>query len=315
MSLVKIITDSTCDLPQEIVNRYDIRVIPCYVNMGGTSYLDGVELTRQEFFRRLPDEKQTPTTSAPGLGSFYEAYQQLAREGAAGIISIHISQSLSNIVNVARLAAESFHDIPVKVIDSGQLSMGLGLLALVGAQAAANGSDLETVTAAILEKKPMTNAFAKLDTLEYLRRGGRLSSLQHSIVSLLDIKPITKMSNGVSGMEMVRTRKKAYARLIEIAAEIGPAEIVGIIHADASDLAEQVRNDLQKIWPEIDPLISWVTPAIGAHVGPGTVCIASIQKSIKRPLFDSRIDQLKQKVSSIKTIIPGIGHPDKEKVK
>jgi len=307
MSNVKIVTDSTCDLPLEIIQQFDIRVIPCYVNMGGKSYLDGVELSRREFFQKLPDQNPIPTTSAPGIGSFVESYQQLANEGATGIISIHISQSLSNIVNVARIAAENFTQIPVKVIDSGQLSMGLGLLALVGAKIAATGVDLKSVESGILEKKPLTNAFAKLETLEYLRRGGRLSTIQHSIVSLLDIKPITKMSNGLSGMELIRTRKKAYARLIEIASELGPAEIVGIIHADAPELVVQVTEDLKKIWPDVTPLISWVTPAIGAHVGPGTVCIASIQKNINRPLFDSRLDHLKNKVNTIKTHIPGMG--------
>jgi DegV family protein with EDD domain len=305
MSKVKIITDSTCDLPAELVEQYDIRVIPCYVNMGSESYLDGVELSRQEFFQKLPDQNPIPTTSAPGIGSFIESYQQLASEGATGIISIHISHTLSNIVNVARLAAENFSEIPVKVIDSGQLSMGLGLLALVGAKLASTGADLYTVENAILEKKPLTNAFAKLETLDYLRRGGRLSSIQHSIVSLLDIKPITKMSNGLSGMELIRTRKKAYNRLIEIASELGPPEYVGIIHANAPELVIQVSNDLKRIWPDVTPLISWVTPAIGAHVGPGTICIACIQKQINRPLFDSRLDQLKNKVNAIRTHMPG----------
>ena len=306
MSAVKIVTDSTCDLPQELVDQYDIHVIPCYVNISGKSYLDGVELSREEFFQKLPDQNPIPTTSAPGIGTFIESYQQLTKEGATGIISIHISQSLSNIVNVARLAAENFTEIPVVVIDSGQLSMGLGLLALAGAKLAATGSNLASVEKTILEKKPLTNAFAKLETLEYLRKGGRLSTIQHSIVSLLDIKPITKMSNGISGMELIRTRKKAYKRLIEIASELGPAETVGIIHADAPDLVLQVTRDLKRIWPEVTPLISWVTPAIGAHVGPGTVCIACIQKNINRPLFDSRLDHLKNKVNTIKTYIPGM---------
>lgn len=306
MSLIKIVTDSTCDLPQEVISKYDIRVIPCYINMNGESYLDGVELSRQEFFQRLPDQDPIPTTSAPSPGSFIETYHQLAKEGATGIISIHIAKSLSNIVNVARMAAENFKEIPVKVIDSGQLSMGLGLLAIVGAEEAAKGYDLDSVASIILKKRLLTNAFAKLDTLDYLRRGGRLSHLQHSIVSILDIKPITKMSNGISGMEMIRTGKKAYARLIEIASELGPAEMVGIIHANAIDLANQAKEDIKKIWPDIEPYMSWVTPAIGAHVGPGTVCIASIQTNIERPLFDSRLDHLKQRVKTVKNYIPGL---------
>ena len=105
---------------------------------------------------------------------------------------------------------------------------------------------------------------------------------------------------------MIRTRKKAYARLIEIATELGPAEMVGIIHANAPELADQVKEDLEKIWPGVEALMSWVTPAIGAHVGPGTVCIASVQKTIERPLFDSRMDHLKHRIDSVKNYFPGL---------
>ena len=152
MSAVKIVTDSTCDLPQELVDQYDIRLIVCSLELWVKSYLDGVELSREEFFQKLPDQNPIPTTSAPGIGTFIESYQQLTKEGATGIISIHISQSLSNIVNIARLATENFTEIPVVVIDSGQLSMGLGLLALAGAKLAASGSNLASVEKTILEK-------------------------------------------------------------------------------------------------------------------------------------------------------------------
>jgi DegV family protein with EDD domain len=219
---------------------------------------------------------------------------------------------LSNIYNVAKIAAQNFLTIPVQVIDSGQLSMGLGLLALLGAQKAATNASMEEIVQIIEAKKPLTNTFAKLDTLEYLRRGGRLTGLQHGIVSLLDIKPITKMNDGISGMEMVRTRKKAYQRLLEIAKELGPAEAVGIIHANAAELAQQVKIDLMKIWPGIEPMISFVTPAIGVHVGPGTVCIASIQNHIEKPLIDSRFDHIKQRVKLMRSQISDMAGISKE---
>ncbi len=312
MQKIAIITDSTCDLPETEVTKYNIQVIPCYINMAGKSYLDGIELTRQEFFEKLPFAKPLPSTSAPGIATFLQAYQNAADQEYTGIISIHISQTLSNIANVAQIAADSFSAIPVKVIDSGQLSMGLGLLALLAAKLAITGADLDAVESLLLEKKPLTNAFAKLETLEYLRRGGRLSAAQKNIASLLDIKPITKMNNGVSGLEMVRTRRKAYQRMLEIASSLGEPEMVGIIHANAPELAAEVEKDLQMIWPGVTPLISLVTPAIGAHVGPGTVCIASIQKIIDHPLLDSRISQIKQKVKDVVSFIPGINSGDKE---
>lgn len=312
MGKVKIVTDSTCDLPISLVEELDIMVIPCYVNMNGKSYLDGIELSRESFFKSLPTANPLPTTSAPGMDAFIKAYQKLADAGADGIISIHISETLSNINNVAKIAADSFNAVPVRVIDSGQLSMGLGLLALVGAKLAKKGASLDEVEAEILKKKPLTNAFAKLETLEYLRRGGRLSFAMHGIGNLLEIKPITKMSNGISGVEMKRTRKKAHQRFLEIARELGPAELVGIIHADAYQNALQVRDELQEIWPGIEPIISYVTPAIGAHVGPGTICIVSIQKEIHKPLFESKFTHFRDRVNKFRHSIPGMNNKEQE---
>jgi DegV family protein with EDD domain len=311
MGKVKIVTDSTCDLPISIVEEFDIRVIPCYVNMNGKSYLDGIDLSREFFFKSLPTANPLPTTSAPGMDVFIQMYQALADEGADGIISIHISESLSNINNVAKIASEAFDEIPVRLIDSGQLSMGLGLLALVGAKLAMQGASLDEVEAEILTKKPLTNAFAKLETLEYLRRGGRLSPAIHGIGNLLELKPITKMNNGNSGVEMKRTRKKAHQRFLEIAKELGPAELVGIIHADAYQNALQVKEELKEIWPGIEPMISYVTPAIGAHVGPGTICIASIQKEVHKPLLESRMSSLRNKVNNFRDHLSG-SHSDLE---
>jgi len=312
MGKVKIVTDSTCDLPLSWVEELGITVIPCYVNMNGKSYLDGIDLSRELFFKTLPTTNPLPTTSAPGMDAFIKAYQKLAADGADGIISIHISETLSNINNVAKIAAESFDLVPVRVIDSGQLSMGLGLLALAGAKLAKEGASLDQVEAEILRKKPLTNAFAQLETLEYLRRGGRLSFALHGLGNLLEIKPITKMNNGVSGVEMKRTRKKAHQRFLEIAKDLGPAEMVGIIHADAYQSALQVRDELKDIWPDQDPIISFVTPAIGAHVGPGTICIVCIQKEINKPLFESRLDSIRNRVNSIRNQLTGSNDKGKE---
>lgn len=305
MGNVKIVTDSTCDLPISVVEEFDIKVIPCYVNLNGKSYLDGIDLSREFFFKSLPTTNPLPTTSAPGMDAFIQMYQTLANEGADGIISIHISESLSNINNVAKIAAEAFETIPVRVIDSGQLSMGLGLLALVGAKLAKQGASLDEVATEILSKKPLTNAFAKLETLEYLRRGGRLSAAMNGIGNLLELKPITKMNNGASGVEMKRTRKKAHQRFLEIAKELGPAEMVGIIHADAYQNAMIVKEELKDIWPDVEPLISYVTPAIGAHVGPGTICIACIQKEIYKPLLESRLTNFRKKVNQMRDQLSG----------
>ncbi|PKO06151.1 MAG: hypothetical protein CVU41_08560 [Chloroflexi bacterium HGW-Chloroflexi-3] len=246
------------------------------------------------------------------MDAFITAYQKLADAGADGIISIHFSETLSNINNVAKIAADAFDAVPVRVIDSGQLCMGLGLLALIGAKLAKKGASLDEVEPEILKKKPLTNAFAKLETLEYLRRGGRLSFAMLGIGNLLEIKPITKMTNGISGVEMKRIRKKAHQRFLEIARELGPAEIVGIIHTDAYQNALQIRDELQDIWPGIEPIISSVTPAIGAHVGPGTICIVSIQKEIHKPLFESKFSNLRERVNKFRNNIHGMTNKGQE---
>ena len=146
---IKVVTDSTSDLPQALVDEYGISVIPCFINIGDESYLDGVELSREEFYRRLPDYTPPPTTSAPGIGSFVDKYRQLIADGATAIISVHVSARLSNVVNVARLAAESITEVPVHVIDSGQVTIGTGLLALEAAKAAVAEQVLDDIVTAI----------------------------------------------------------------------------------------------------------------------------------------------------------------------
>lgn len=271
---IRIVTDSTCDIPREWIDKYNITVIPCYINMDGKSYLDGVEITRQEFYQRLPYANPHPTTSAPGPGTFLEAYEELAKEGCDGVFSIHVSKTFSNIYNSASMAADEVHSIPVKAVDSGNLTLALGLVVLHAAQAAANGANFEQVQAVTNAAIAHTHAFAKLDTIDYLRRSGRLSAIQHSLISMLDIKPILKMNAGVSKMEMVRTHKRAYRRVLEAAVEAAPQSVLfGITHADAPDQACGLIDDIRLAIPNLQqPLLSETTPALGTHVGPGTLC-------------------------------------------
>lgn len=283
---IKIVTDSTCDLPKEIVETYDITVIPCYINLDGESYLDGVQITRQEFYNRLPTANPHPTTSAPGPGTFLKAYQQLADEGAEGIFSIHVSKTFSNIFNAAQMALDEFESVPVQTIDSGNLSMALGLIVLHAAKAAANGASFDEVAGVIEAAIQHTHAYAKLDTIDYLHRSGRMSAIQHSLVSMLDIKPILKMNAGVSKMEMVRTKRKAYKRVLDTSLKISPqAVLFGLTHANAPAQASQLVEELAAAHPDLPtPLLSETTPAIGTHVGPGTLCIVWTEAAFQQAL-------------------------------
>jgi DegV family protein with EDD domain len=293
---VKIVTDSTCDLPVEIIRAYDITVIPLYINLDGKSYLDGVELTREEFYKKLPYSRIS--TSAPGMGTFIKEYERLKIQGATDILSIHISKSLSNVSNVALIASEAINDIHVMVMDSGQLSLGLGLLVLEAARAAADGQDINTIIDRITQLELQTYSYAYLNTLEYLRRGGRLNDIQQGLASILDIKPIMKMHGGEPKMEMVRTHNRSVKRVTQLVVELGEIKRVGVVHANALKEALEMVELLQPSFPAgMECFVTDVTPVLGVHVGPGAVCVCCIAE---KPLSDgpNRMDRIVQKIRS-----------------
>lgn len=273
---IKIVTDSTCDLPESVVVEHGITVIPAYINVGDQSYLDGVELSRQEFYERLPDYETLPTTSAPGLGKFVQVYGQLAAEGATEVLSIHISASLSAIVNVARSAAESTGAVPVTVLDSRQLSLGTGFLVETAAKAAAEGRSMDEIIGLLEEQILRTHVFAALDTLEFLRRSGRMSRVMAGLGSMLQIKPLLKMYDGNPTAERVRTRKRASERLVSLLNDLVPLERVALVHTHAPDGAEDLWRRVQHLLPQGEIPSVDITPVIGAHIGPGAVGFACV---------------------------------------
>lgn len=269
---IRIVTDSSCDLPQDLIQEWGISVVPLYINMDRHSYLDGVELSRQEFYERLPVLKTPATTSVPGIGAFIKVYEGLVTEGASSILSIHVSSNLSNVANVAKLAAQAFSPVPIIVVDGGQLSLGTGVLVLEAAQAAARGCDTSKIIAIVKEKTTRTYAYAVLDTLEYLRRSGRVSLLTSSLGSLLKIKPMLTLHDGVIGQDKVRTWKGAMDRLLELAKRLGSLEQLALVHTHATERVIELYEHFKNILPvEKINLIEEVTPVIGAHFGPGAV--------------------------------------------
>ncbi|MBI9049964.1 MAG: DegV family protein [Anaerolineaceae bacterium] len=220
--------------------------------------------------------KAAPNHIRPGPGVFLQTYQSLIEQGATAIFSIHITQKFSNICNVARLASEEIHDVPVHVIDSGNLTMAEGLIVLAAAQAAHSGATEQKILDIIEKAIEKSQAYAKLDTVDYLQRSGRLSNIQHGIISLLDIKPILRMNNHLAKMDIVRTRKKAFARVVETAKQMAPnASLFGITHANVPEQVEELLKQLKDAIPNLkEPMISEVTPALGTHVGPGALCLS-----------------------------------------
>jgi DegV family protein with EDD domain len=275
---VGIVTDSNCDLPQHLIEQHGIAVVPLYINIGTDSYLDGVEISRQEFYEGLSSFATHPTTSVPGPGQFYEAYQQLAEKGATEILSIHISASLSAVVNSARLAQEELEAVPVTVYDSDQLTLGTGLQVLAAAHAAANGQSAAEIVTRLRDQAARTYCFAALNTLEFLRRSGRLSRFQWGLGSLLQIKPILKMHGGEPEMERVRTRRGATDRVIELVRELGPLEELTLVHTHDDQGVAALYEKARDLFPGREaPLSAEVTPVIGTHIGPGAIGFVAVQ--------------------------------------
>jgi len=273
---IRIVTDSTCDLPEEIVYQQAITVIPLHINVGEKAYLDGVDLTRLEFYAQLPDYFPAPKTAAPGSEVFVQAYERLTNEGAQAILSIHISETLSATINSARTAAEQFTRIPVTVLDSSQLSLGTGFIVEKAAQMAKIDKTVEEIISALKEVMKRTYVFASLKTLEYLRRGGRMNFAIAKFGEILQIKPLLHMNIGKATALRTRTNKRARKRLLDWLAEYAPYEKLAIVHAGVQEDAEALYEQVRSFFPESKVPIVQITPVLGAHLGIGAIGFACI---------------------------------------
>ena len=275
---IAIVTDSTCDLPHHVIEELGIKVVPLFINIGDKGYLDGVDITRKDFYTNLPGYTAHPTTGTPGMDAFKDAYRSLADTGHTEILSIHISEKLSATVNVARNAAQEFKQIPVTVCDAGQLSLGTGLQVERAARMAAEGKSMREIKAALDDLRSRTFVAARLDTLEFLRRSGRMNSFLAGIGSLLQLKPILTMQNGQPGSERVRTTHRAEARLLKMLEEHQPIEHFSLLHTNSHEQAMAFREMAAHLIPAEITYSMDLTPVIGAHLGPGAVGYAIVSK-------------------------------------
>ncbi|MFZ5810377.1 MAG: DegV family protein [Chloroflexota bacterium] len=273
---VRIVTDSTCDLPKEIIDRYGIRVVPLYINVGNQGYLDGIDITRMEFYQKLPNFAEHPTTAVPSMQKFLAMYESLADEGATAVLSIHISISLSATVEVARSAAQETTSVPVIVFDSRQLSLGTGFMVETAAKMAAEGHNVEEILHVLNQQVKRSHVFAALDTLEFLKRSGRMNRYISGLGTLLQLKPILTMYDGKPGSERVRTRARATKRVVEMLAEVGPIERVALLHTNAPEMVIELRHLAANLLPPGEILEADITPVIGAHIGPGAYGFAVV---------------------------------------
>jgi DegV family protein with EDD domain len=272
---IGLVTDSTSDLPRDLVDRHAIEVVPAILNLEGTSYEDGEEMTREAFYERLPGLTSSPTTSAPSVGSFQVRYEKLLAGGAEMILSIHPPDNLSGIFNAARLAAESFGD-RVHVLDSGQLSLGLGYQVLAAAEAIAREAVFGEILDLVESIKKRVRVMALLDTMEYLRRSGRVSWAKAMVGGLLNLKPMIELRFGVvERIGQARTRAQGIQRLVENIQNWEPLERLAILHTNAEAAARQLLEDLNPNLT-VPALVVNVTTVIGTHVGPNGLGFAAV---------------------------------------
>lgn len=274
-----IVTDSTCDLPQSVVEQYQLEVVPSILIIDGQEYVDGSGISRDEFYKRLPEFKTHPTTAAPAIGEFARRYQKLLDNDCDHVISIHAAGALTSMVSTAGQAAKEFSD-RVTVIDGFSLSLGLGFQVLAAVESAEDG--LEAALAAIASTRKRLRVLAALDTMEYLRRSGRVPSTITLLGSLLSIKPIVELAEGeVKAIRAVRTTKQANARMLAFMRQGGSLERLAILHTGAEGRAReflgQVMNEMSQSLPR-DILMVNVTTAIGTHVGPNGLGFAAVNK-------------------------------------
>ena len=269
------VTDSTSDIPANLEEQYGIEIVPALVNINGRSYADGLEISREEFYTRLPDLTPLPMTSSPSVGSFQERYEKMFKAGVNSIISIHPPNELSGIFNAARLAAQEFGQ-RIRVLDSGQVSLGLGYQVILAAEAVAHGAAQDEVLALVESVRKRVRVTALLDTIEYVRRSGRVSWAVAMIGGALRLHPLIELRYGVvRRLGQARTRLQGIERMLETLNSWGKLERLAVLHTNAEAAARQLLEEV-KLKVAVPPLLVNVTTAIGTHVGPNGLGFAVV---------------------------------------
>ncbi|MCE9646567.1 MAG: DegV family protein [Chloroflexi bacterium] len=276
---IGIVTDSTSDLPAYLAEQHEILVVPSILVLDGREYADGIGITREEFYDRLPSLQTAPTTAAPSIGDFASPYESLLSQGCSHILSIHAAGQLTTIVNVARQAAGEFPG-RVTCVDSGSLSLGLGFQVIAAAEEAELG--LQPALNAIESTRTRLQVSAALDTMEYLKRSGRVPAAVAALGGLLSIKPMIELVDGeVKAIGAVRTTKQADQRMLNFLLERGDLERLAILHTNAEPRARALLHELmQSVRMSIprDIIFVNVTTVIGTHVGPNGLGFAAVRK-------------------------------------
>jgi DegV family protein with EDD domain len=272
MGGIKIVTDSASDLAPDLAERHDITVVPLTIRFGDTEFLDRRDLTPDQFWSRCATSPVLPETSAPSPGAFQQAFQEAADAGYEGAVCISLSSAVSATFQSASAAAESIGDkFPVRVIDSRSITMGEGLIALSAARMSADGKGLEDVVLLTHDLVARTRLYGAIDTLDYLKKGGRISGGRALLGSLLSFKPIIEIRDGVVEAESrQRTRSRSLHYVVDKVRQQEHIEQLAILDAAAPDIGT-FQDMMAEVFPREDTILADVGPIIGAHSGPGTV--------------------------------------------
>lgn len=276
---IKIVIDSTADMPSALVQEYGITVVPLNVHFGTEVFRDSIEISPDEFYKRLASSPKLPTTSQPTVGDFLEVYQELSNT-TDEIVSIHVSDKLSGTLNSANQAKGQYTGkARIEIVDSEHVSMGLGMVAIAASKAAQGGASIEDVVKEAKQTIPKVQFVGLVDTLEYLEKGGRIGKAQALVGSILRLKPLLTVKNGeVHPLEKIRTRSKGIDRLCDIVKEHAPLESLAVVYTTTPDDAAQLADRLRPLVPSGDIPISQVGPVVGTHAGPGVLGISLTQK-------------------------------------
>jgi DegV family protein with EDD domain len=273
MSRVAIVTDSIANLPAHLAQQLGIHVVPLLIHFQDQSYRDGLDVTPSEVYRLLRANKQIPTTSAPSLGDFLRVYEAAAQE-ASSIVSIHPSAQLTATHQIAMTASHVITDIPIRVIDSRTGGMAHGFAVLEAARAAASSATPDEIVARAMQVAARAQLLFTIDTLEYLRRGGRIGGAAALLGNALQIRPVLHITDGhVDALAQVRTKARAVDRIVEHMARSadGRSLHVAVFHADVPQEAEALQQRMAEQFECVELYVTEFTPVMGAHTGPGVL--------------------------------------------
>lgn len=269
---IRVVTDSACDLAPQMAEDRGVRVVPLTIRFGGEELVDRRELSTKEFWDRVTTGDVIPETAAPAPGAFCDAFVEAAADGADGVVCVTLSSGVSATYQAACTAAETVADrIPVSVVDSLSLTMGEGLLVLAAVDAAEGGLPLEDVAGAVRGARERTTVLGVIDSLEFLKRGGRIGGAAQLVGSLLSIKPVIEIRNGVVEVESrQRTRARSLQYLADKARRAGRLERIAVANGAAADIGEMLSR-LEGIECDSELIVTDLGPVVGAHGGPGTI--------------------------------------------